>query len=63
MLLVLYFIYNNFVFRVLSLERKKTEVITTVNKEIENMDNSDATEDEADIDEYLDWRSKKSFRA
>jgi len=48
--------------RVLNLERKKTEVITTVNKDPTNADNADVSDDEADFDEYLDWRSKKSFK-
>ncbi|KAF2896661.1 hypothetical protein ILUMI_09510 [Ignelater luminosus] len=48
--------------RVLTLERKKTEVISTVNKETANPQNEQNSEDEDDFDEYLDWRSKRSFK-
>lgn len=49
--------------RVLNLEKKKVEIVSSViNKEngTTEMDESSNTDEE--FDEYLDWRSKKSFK-
>ncbi|GJQ81664.1 hypothetical protein Trydic_g8542 [Trypoxylus dichotomus] len=49
--------------RVLTLERKKVEVIGTVHDDVEKMDvDIRETSEEEDFDEFLDWRSKKSFK-
>ncbi|XP_022919560.2 zinc finger protein 830 [Onthophagus taurus] len=48
--------------RVVNLEKKKVEVIGNVAEKDENMSVGDDEEvNEEDFDEFLDWRSKKSF--
>jgi len=48
--------------KVLDLEKKKEEIVTVLNEiKSENpVENDD--EDDTDFDEYLDWRTKKSFK-
>lgn len=49
--------------RVLTLEKKKVEIISatkTTDMEVEEHDSSN--EEELEFDEFLDWRAKKSFR-
>ncbi|KAF5282095.1 hypothetical protein FQR65_LT14413 [Abscondita terminalis] len=47
--------------KVLTLEKKKTEIITTHNKEAVNMDQPESSGEEDNFEEYLDWRTKKVF--
>lgn len=52
-----------FCFRVLTLEHKKTEILPKVNQKAAQAEENDSpSDDEAVFDEYLDWRSKKSFK-
>lgn len=52
-----------FSFRVLNLVKKKTEVVSTVNETSGKMNVSDENEDVSeDFDEFIDWRSKRSFK-
>lgn len=48
--------------RVLTLEKKKVEVISVTNdsKQTGNEEEEEEPDDD-NFDEYLDWRSKKSF--
>lgn len=59
--------------RVLDLEKKKEAVVEKFKeksepmqddggKETENSESDDENEDNIDIDEYLDWRAKKSHK-
>lgn len=49
--------------RVLNLERKKVEIMSTVSKPDNQMDVDESSSDVDDnFDEYLDWRSKKAFK-
>jgi len=51
-------------FRVLDLELKKEAVVKAVCRR-NNGDDDDSelsSEDEAEFDEYLDWRAKKSYK-
>ncbi|KAF5285423.1 hypothetical protein FQA39_LY16677 [Lamprigera yunnana] len=47
--------------KVLTLEKKKTEIISSQNKEMFNLNESDSNDDEENFEEYLDWRTKKFF--
>lgn len=46
--------------KVLDLEKKKVEVISTKGQKME-IDEESSTEEEADVDEFLDWRAKGVF--
>lgn len=48
--------------KVLTLERKKSELIATVNNDNVNRDLSEESADEVDFEEYVDWRTKKFLR-
>lgn len=50
--------------RVLDLELKKEETKNKAQEieQMENEDNADESDNDADIDEFLDWRAKKSYR-
>ncbi|KAI4460197.1 hypothetical protein MML48_6g00015779 [Holotrichia oblita] len=49
--------------RVINLEKKKVEVIGSINDNDEKMDVDDKeTSGDEDVDEFLDWRAKKSFK-
>ncbi|KAK9679757.1 hypothetical protein QE152_g39735 [Popillia japonica] len=49
--------------RVINLEKKKVEVIGSINDNDEKMDVDDReTSEDEDVDEFLDWRAKKSFK-
>lgn len=56
-------VFLNVFFRVLTLEHKKTEILPKVNQKAAQAEENDSpSDDEAEFDEYLDWRSKKSFK-
>lgn len=56
--------------RVLDLEKKREAVVEKVKDQSEpmqedsrvNSDSDDADQEDIDIDEYLDWRAKKSHK-
>lgn len=54
-------IYDYVVFRVLDLELKKEETKKKTYDVEMSSDNGDESDNETDIDEFLDWRAKKSY--
>lgn len=51
----------SFIFRVLDLEKKKEEITAVVDTKQKSSNNEDEDVEE-EFDEFLDWRSKKSFK-
>lgn len=47
--------------RVLDLEKKKVEIITTKDNNMEVNEDDSGAEEDLDVDEFLDWRSKGAF--
>lgn len=46
----------------LELKKEETKKKTQEIEQMENVDDNNESENEADIDEFLDWRAKKSYR-
>lgn len=47
--------------RVLDLEKKKQEVVAVPANQAQTSKEEDSSGDENDFEEFVDWRSKKSF--